>query len=472
MQQEKKRARLILVFITLLALVAGLFVWPQATEKLGLPRFPSKPFQLGLDIAGGTSLTYRADLENIPESDRGEAMEGLRDVVEQRVNLFGVREPRVEVAKTPVEWRLNVELAGVKDINEAIRLIGATPFLEFKEERTQAEAEEIIQALASPATPSLTFATVCQSQILNLLQFIATYGEDPCYRSIGLTGKYLSRAQVGFDPTSGLPEINLQFNDEGTKLLADFTSRNVGRMLGIYLDGIPRQIARINEPILQGGARITGVFTPEEARDRVRELNQGALPVPITLISQRSISAILGEEALSQSIFAGLIGFLFVALFMIFFYRLSGVLAVVALLVYAAFALAVFKLIPVTLTLAGIAGFVLSVGMAVDANILIFERTKEELRSGKGFRRSLGEGFSRAWPSIRDSNISTILTSIVLYTFATSIVKGFALTLLLGVLLSMFSAIFVTRFLLLVFLPQEGTISRWWFGVRGSAPRE
>ncbi len=258
----------------------------------------------------------------------------------------------------------------------------------------------------------------------------------------------------------------LQFNQEGAKLFGEITSRNVGKPVAIFLDGGPISVPTVENAITDGRAQITGQFTFDEAKLLARRLNEGALPVPITLISQRSVGAILGEEALQNSVRAGAIGFLLVSLFMILYYRLSGVIAVAALLVYTAFVLAIFKLIPVTLTLAGIAGFVLSVGMAVDANILIFERTKEELRKGKALVASLADGFSRAWPSIRDSNITTIITSIVLYTFATSIIKGFALTLLIGVLVSMFSAIFVTRQFLRAFVPSSERAARWWFGVK------
>lgn len=410
--QDIKRSRRILLGIAALMVLTGLFVFPN-------PYFQTKPYQLGLDIAGGTSLTYRAEIAGTDLKNRPEAMEGLKDVIERRVNLFGVKEPRVEVAKTPEEWRLIVELAGIKDINQAIQLIGETPFLEFREE---IPGEEV-----------------------GTIDFKPTV----------LTGRYLDRAELDFDPTTYQPVVNLQFDGEGGKIFADLTQRNVGKRLAIYLDGAPISIPVVREPILNGRAQISGNFTLDEAKQLVRRLNEGALPVPITLIEQRTVGAILGQEALVKSIRAGVLGFILVALFMIGYYRINGIFAVLALLVYAAVVLSLFKLIPVTLTLAGIAGFILSVGMAVDANILIFERTKEELRSGKPRIAAINEGFSRAWPSIRDSNISTIITAIVLYTFATSIVKGFALTLLVGVLVSMFSAIFVTRTFLISFLKKN-----------------
>lgn len=434
-QSGIRRARLTLAVIIVLALAAGLFVFPRFS-------FPSKPFRLGLDIAGGTALTYRADLANVEAGQRAEAMAGLKDVVERRINLFGVEEPRIEVAKTPEEWRLVVELAGIKDINEAIRRIGDTPVLEFREERTKEDTDAILAR---------------QKSGKDLLA-------DPQFKPTPLIGKYLDRAEVNFDST-GKPVVSLSFNAEGSKLFSDLTSRNVGKRIAIYLlcppdcvEGSPpdRLLTApvVREAIPSGKAQISGQFTLDEAKELARRLNEGALPVPITLIEQRTVGATLGQEALSKSIRAGILGFALVALFMIAYYRLYGFFAALALLIYSALVLAIFKIIPVTLTLPGIAGFILSIGMAVDANILIFERTKEELRQGKPRQVALAEGFGRAWPSIRDSNISTIITSIILYTFATSIVRGFALTLLIGVLVSMFSAIYVTRTFLLSFQGQ------------------
>jgi protein-export membrane protein SecD len=425
---EKQRAIAFSVLILLLAGGAAAFAYPVRP----FPWFPWKDYSLGLDIAGGTSLTYRADLSAISGRDQAEAMEGLRDVVERRVNLFGVKEPRVEAARQGGEWRLLVELAGIKDINEAIRLIGDTPFLEFRRECTEAERAAAPEGAA-------------------------------CFAPTPLTGKYLKRAQVAFHPTTGEPIVSLQFDAEGAKLFADLTRENLNKLLPIYLDGAPISLPTVREIIPSGEAQITGKFTIDEARTLARRLNEGALPVPIELVSQRTVGATLGQGALAASVRAGIIGFLAVAAFMLFFYRGAGLCAVIALGVYTAIVLAIFKLIPVTLTLAGIAGFLLSVGMAVDANILIFERTKEELRRGREMSSALREGFVRAWPSIRDSNVTTIITSIVLYTFATSIIRGFALTLLIGVLVSMFSAITVTRSFLVSAVRKS---PRWWFGVR------
>ncbi len=403
-----------------MGIAAGLFDYPGLIPKL------SVPFKLGLDLLGGTELLYKADLANTSANERASAMEGVRDVIERRVNLFGVKEPQVSINRAGEEYRLIVELAGVKDIAEAIKLIGETPFLEFQELKSGAGGEKPL--------------------------------ED--FQPTRLTGQFLKRAQLQFNSTTNEPIVGLEFNDEGTALFSEITSRNVGKPVAIFLDRVPISAPRVQEAITTGRAQISGRFTIQEARTLAERLNAGALPVPIQLLSQRSVGASLGQDSLQKSIRAGLSGFLVVSLFMMFYYRLPGLLAVVALALYTAFVLAIFKLIPVTLTLAGIAGFILSIGMAVDANILIFERLKEELRRGKALASALEEGFKRAWTSIRDSNISTLISALILYTFTTSIVKGFALTLGIGVLVSMFSAITVTRLLLKLVLSSKFETSK------------
>jgi protein-export membrane protein SecD len=432
----KTRAIIISLAILIFAGTAAVFAYPQRV----LEWFPWRPYSFGLDIAGGTSLIYIADVSDIDPALHSEAMDGLADVITRRVDIFGVLEPRIEVARSGEEWRLLVELAGIKDVREAIRMIGDTPFLEFREE---------IEANVFARTE--------------------------------LTGRYLSRAEFGFDPQTREPVVNLQFNPEGARIFGEITERNVGERVAIVLlcppdceqDPVTGELVDrtltapvVREAIPGGTAQISGGFTVNEARELARRLNQGALPVPISLASQRTVGATLGEWALAQSANAGIIGFALVAIIMILLYRGAGIIAVLALIVYVVIILALFKLIPVTLTLAGIAGFILSIGMAVDANILIFERTKEELRRGRTMAVALREGFSRAWPSIRDSNITTIISAIVLYTFAPSLIKGFALTLIIGVLVSMFSAIVVTR-LFLASAVRGSAI--WWFGVKGLA---
>ena len=434
------KLRFLAIFLLLMGLVIGYFDIANfiAPESL----WAKLPFRLGLDLQGGTHLVYRADVSAVKE-DVSEAMAGLRDIIERRVNLFGVTEPVVQVEHQGKEQRLIVELAGVKDINEAIQMIGETPYLEFRTERPEKEREEILAAQKN--NERLT--------------------EDPYFAPTQLTGRYLKKAALDFDQTTFEPVVLLEFNQEGSEIFAQLTKENIGKRLAIYLDGAAISAPVVQEEIPNGRAQITGRFTPDEAKTLVRRLNSGALPVPIKLISQQSIGASLGEKALHKGIRAGIYGILAVALFLIIRYRLAGFLAVLALGIYIVLVLALFKIIPVTLTAAGIAGFILSVGMAVDANILIFERFKEERRSGKSLETSLREGFRRAWSSIRDSNISTLITCIILYWFGTSIIRGFALTLGIGVLVSMFSAIVVTRtFLLALGIREEGRITDFLFG--------
>ncbi len=420
--------RVAIPLIIVLAIAAGLFVYPPSF----LPKAVAKPFRLGLDLLGGTHLVYQADMKDVAESDRGIYMEGLKDVIERRVNLFGVSEPVVAINRAGENWRLIVELAGVKDINQAIKLIGQTPYLEFKEQRPAEESKKLVESL--------------QGQTIDLRVM------DPYFTPTNLSGRYIKKASLGFDSQTGRPEVLLEFDNAGQQLFGEITKKNVGQPLAIYLDGEPISAPIVQQEILDGSAQITGNFSVKEARELVERLNSGALPVPINLISQQSVGAALGHDSLIKSLTAGLVGFVVVVLFMIAWYRLAGVMAVVALIIYALISLAIFKLIPVTLTLAGIAGFILSIGMAVDANVLIFERMKEELRSGKSFGIALAEGFERAWTSIRDSNVSSLITAFILYMFGASLVRGFALTLIIGILISMFSAITLTRTFLKVFV--------------------
>ena len=437
----RNRIRFTVLAILVVAIAAAFFVypavWDKAVEKINifspfqLPKFAGVPFKLGLDLAGGTRLVYLADVSGVANQDVGSAMSGVRDVIERRVNLFGVSEPVVEVEQTASDWRLNVELAGISNISQAVGEIGKTPVLEFKLERDAAEAQKI-----------------ASEQKAGNKEFLSM---DPEFYETNLSGRYVKRAALEFDNTTGQPQVAVEFNDEGAKIFEEITSKNVGKQLGIYVDGLRISSPVIREAIPGGSGVISGQFTTNFAKQLARELNLGALPVPINLISQDSVGASLGKDSLAKSVFAGLIGLLAVALFMIFYYRLPGGAAVLALLIYTALVLAIFKMVPVTLTLAGIAGFILSIGMAVDANILIFERMKEEVAGGKTLGVAIDDGFARAWPSIRDSNISTLITTLVLYYFTTGVVRGFALTLGIGVIVSMFSAIFVTRSFLKLF---------------------
>ncbi len=420
-------------------------------KKTGLhvkhwPNVLNFPFRLGLDLLGGTHLLYSADLSKVSNQDRSDAMQGIRDVVERRVNFFGVSEPVVQVSGSD---RLIVELAGIKDVKQAINLIGETPFLEFKEEAPN--AQQLIEDFNKKK--AIGQATQLDELIL----------QDKVFISAGLNGSHLKKAQLVFSNQTNLPQVSLELNDEGAKLFAAITKRNLGKKVAIFLDGSPISVPVVQSEIDNGQAVITGHFTPQEAKLLATRLNSGALPVPIRLVSQQTIGASLGAESLSKSLKAGVYGLVFVALFMILFYRLPGLVSVFALIVYVLIVLAVYKVISVTLSLAGIAGFILSLGMAVDANILIFARMKEELAAGRSVNQDLREGFSRAWLSIRDSHVTTLISAGVLYLFTTSIVKGFALTLGVGVLASLFSAIVVTRSFLILFTGPWFEVKKWLF---------
>lgn len=429
----KKKTYIIVGIIFLLAFLAGNFIQP---EFLKLPFLPERDFKLGLDLQGGVHLLYQADLSGIPPEDHRSAMEGLRDVIERRVDLFGVAEPLVQIEQD--SQRLIVELAGVLDPAEAINLIGETPFLEFKELRPEEETEKILAKQEEIQGK--------QGEEIEEIEDWQLAFEDPYFQSTSLTGRYLEKAEVGIDPVvPGQHLVLLQFGSEGTKIFEELTERNMGKPLAIYLDQERISAPVVQEVISGGKAQITGDFTREDAVWLARNLSAGALPVPISLISQQSVGPTLGKISLEQSLKAGLLGFLAIIIFMTILYRLPGILSSLALLIYVVLVLSFFKLIPVTLTLAGIGGFILSIGMAIDANILIFSRMREELRSGKNFTQSLEEGFARAWPAIRDGNLTTLIVAAILFAFGTSFIKGFATTLSIGILISMFSAIIITK---------------------------
>jgi len=448
----KKRIYLSLIFILILAFFCGNLVYPKYLKQV-FPWFWDIPFKLGLDLQGGIHLIYEADLSNISKEEHSMAMEGLRDIVERRINLFGITEPVVQIQESGNHYRLLVELAGIKDPNQAIRMIGQTPFLEFKEQKPEEETKKIIDKRKEIEGKSLEEMQKIENWQIAL--------EDPYFNSTSLTGKYLQKAELNFNQTTGDPFISLQFNEEGAKIFEDLTTRNMGKMLAIYIDGVPLSTPVVQEKISGGKAQITGKFTVEEARNLVRNLNAGALPVPIKLISQQSIGPILGKVSLEQSLKAGIIGFLAVIIFLIIFYRLPGLLASLALGIYVILILTLFKLIPITLTLAGIGGFILSIGMAVDANILIFARMREELKQNQSFAVALEEGFRRSWPSIRDGNVTTLIVAAILFTLGTSFIKGFALTLSIGILVSMFSAIFISRVFLRLFIKTRLEGIKW-----------
>ena len=671
----------VFVLLMILVIAAGLVVGGSAYNRLSdkvfaktgnsvrLPKTKEIPFRLGLDLLGGTQLTYQADVSAIPTKDRTGAVAGVRDVIERRVNVFGVAEPNIQTNYSGGNYYVLVELAGIKDVAQAIKMIGETPLLEFKEQNTdkraltdaekaqldktnreaEKKATEIlgkalsggdfvalanqfsqdplniasdgskkggdlgwitetdnkeIFALAAKIPVNQTSKDIskttqgyeiikvedsrvktdpfnnqeqieihashllicfkgsenCESGLTreqalekinklkaqattkNFTELVKNNSTEPGAREKGgdlgwfgrgamveefekavfaqakgtitgpietkfgfhliyklderklheykvrhilvktmsesditgnqsdwknteLTGKYLKNASVEFNPNDGTPEVSLSFDEQGGKLFGEITGRNVGKQVSIFLDGYPISSPTVNEAITGGKAVISGKFDITEAKLLAQRLNAGALPVPINLVNQQTIGASLGQQSVDNSFKAGLIAFALVAVFMIFFYRFPGLLSVFALAVYGVILLAIFKLWPVTMTLSGLAGFIMSIGMAVDANILIFARLREEVHLGRPLGQAIDEGFKRAWPSIRDSNISTLITCFILIQFATSVVKGFAITLSLGVLVSMFTAIFVTRtFLKLI---PEGWLEKknWLIGV-------
>lgn len=505
---SSKKARLAttLLFILIFAFVSflgsGGNYYNQFARQLAssthnivvLPQTQEIPFVLGLDLQGGTQLTYQADVKNIPEADRSSALNGVRDVIERRINGAGVSEPLVEINKTiQGDYRVIVELAGIKDVNAAIKMIGETPLLEFKE------------AGAVSSTPIKVSASGTATLAAPL---------GPVWQNTELGGKNLKQATLEFNPQDGSPEVALEFDSAGAKMFSDITGRNIGKQVAIFLDGYPISIPTVDQQISDGKAVIEGKFTIDEARLLVQRLNTGALPVPINLIGQETVGASLGQQSINNSFKAGIVGFILVALFMILYYRFPGLISVISLAIYAMAVLAMFKVMPwwmtivflgmlftlfisvfkelkifdgilsvllflvvfvflayyarqaVTITLAGVTGLILSLGMAVDANILIFERIKEELRNKKPLDLAINEGFRRAWPSIRDGNTTTILTCFVLMSFGTGMVKGFGATLFLGTSISMLSSIVITSSLLRPFVGNFLDKHPWWLGVK------
>ena len=591
---------LIIVFFLLAAIQTGdsqynLFSsWlAQKTSNLiVLPKVKENPFRLGLDLQGGSQLVYQADVSNIGDADKDDLLDGVRDVIERRINTFGVSEPVIQVNKTvDGEYRIIVELAGIKNVDDAIKEIGETPKLEFKEQDDQIteideqslslmnnynqglqdKMNEIVQKInegndfselavannsplqvsSDPSQPgaendgdlgwldeSSSFYNLVKDlsvgqvsgvvedesfiKVIKLEDKKKKEGSDSYeykvreislskmtkdylrsisenWKNTELSGRNLKRVVLQFNPNNNLPEVSLEFDEEGAKLFEDITARNVGRPVAIYLDDYPISVPNVNEKISEGKAVISGNFTIEEAKELVQRLKAGALPVPIELVNQKTVGALLGHQSIVDSLEAGIMGIILVAIFMLIFYRLFGLSSVFSLLLYGLTVLAIFKALPlavslifgllfvalvlmafdelkildfsltilfvtigvvlfvyglnsITLTLAGVAGFILSIGMAVDANVLIFERIKEEMKAGRSLKDALDEGTRRAWSSIRDGNFSTLLICLVLMSFGTGVLKGFGTTLFIGVSISMFSAIVVTRSFLLLIL--------------------
>lgn len=438
------KTRIMAVLFVVMGVLLGAHVYRSEKDQTNM-------FKLGLDLRGGSYLVYQADTSDIIDTDIPSSMESLRDVIERRINAFGIAEPNVQTESYSLgddtENRLVIELPGVTDIDEAIAMIGETPFLEFRTERALSETEAILAEFEKVQM------NMEQSDTEPLVIDESLIAQDPYYISTELTGKYLEKSSMQF-PQGGIaqggslqsnPYITLSFNREGADLFEKITSENVGKTIAIYLDGMLVSAPRVNTAIAGGQAIIEGNFTVDEAKTIVGRLNSGALPIPIELISTNTIGPTLGQDAVDAGVHAGIIGFLLVGLVLILWYRLPGLIAVIALGVYTAIMLWMFKFIPVTLTSAGIAGFIISIGIAVDANILIFERMKEEIQSGKSLHSAITIGFSRAWASIRDSNISSLISAGILFATGIAVVQGFALTFGLGIIVSMFTAITITR---------------------------
>lgn len=643
--------RIVGILMLILTLAFAMYDFPQLfwnplmkAVSLGGMVVEEKPFRLGLDLLGGTHLVYEADMSQIQDAERLSALDGVKNVIERRVNAFGVSEPVVQTITTNGTYRLAIELAGIKDVSQAIDQIGQTPVLEFKEpepeagreltdeekkeletkqEQDRAAAQKVLnRALAGEdfdklieenGKESIEKATIsnisayspfsdyfilvnsknlrkgqiynklfeteqginivkvedigetkemqlshilvcyegkarCENpipeieatiKIQNLLKeaspenfatlegaedlgwatpdkYVPSFAiaasalkvgeisnvvesefgyhiiykkdERPAstvsikrilmplteetdivpsepWKNTALSGKQLKRAVVQFDQQTGEPSVLLEFNEEGSKLFEDLTTKHIGEPIAIFLDNGLISAPTVQQAISGGQAVITGNFTVDEAKLLAQDLNAGALPVPINLLSQQTVGPALGAISLQKSVNAGIIGLILVVLFMIAFYRLPGVIATIALLFFAVVNLAAYRFFEVTITLAGIAGFVLSIGIAVDANVLIFERLKEELKSGRDFGSAIDEAFARAWTSIRDGNLTTLIAAAVLYWFSSSFIRGFALTLAIGVLLSMLSAITVSRVYLKNVLAWKWTRKNWLFCV-------
>jgi len=385
---------------------------------------------LGLDLKGGSHLVFEADTKKVKPEDLQDALSSARDIIEKRVNFFGVSEPTVQNLKSGSNYRISVDLPGIEKVDEAIALIGRTAQLSFREEKI------IDDKVASP-TPVLV--------------------------ETGLTGKHVKKASVDFNQQDGKLRVALSFNTEGTKLFGDITKRNVGKPLAIVVDNFLISAPTVQQAIIDGSAVITGNFTVDEAKKLAIAINSGALPLSIKLVEQKNIGPTLGADEVKKSVYAGVIGLIAVLLFMIIYYGRLGMIASLALIIYGLISFAIFRIIPVVLTLPGVAGFILSIGMAVDSNILIFERIKEELRKGKEFNIAVKLGFGRAIDAIKDANITTLTVAFILFNPLNweflpqfGMVRGFALTLAIGVATSLFTGVVITKRLIEIFYKKNG----------------
>lgn len=381
----------------------------------------------GLDIQGGMQVVLNADMTEVDAGNRDSALESAQEIIRRRVDMFGVSEPLVQTSVFNDQYRILVELPGMKNPDLAVQLIGKTAELDFRIQQPTEDPEATM-------SPTLYFQN---------------------FKETGLKGEHLELAAMQYNTQTGEPIVSIKFNNEGREIFADITKNNRGKSLGIFIDNMPITAPRINDPILDGAASISGGFTEEAAEQLAIQLNAGALPVPIQVVEQRVVGATLGNQAILKSLNAGLIGLLFVAIFMLLNYGKQGLVANLALIIYAAISIAIYKIIGVTLTLPGIAGLLLSIGMAVDSNILIFERIREERRSGLETEKAMEKGFGKAWDNIKDANIVTIIASLILinplnfgFLNSSGLVRGFGITLLIGVLVSMFTGVVVTRTLM------------------------
>jgi len=411
-----------LAFIILL-IIGGLLIVLPYGNKLIHKNFP---LSLGLDLQGGAHLVYQMDLSKVAKDDQQNAIDSTLAVIRNRVDKFGVAEPTIQSEQLAGEQAVLVELPGIKDLAQAKQLIGATAQLEFWEQ-----------------APEGTTQTEVEKAIL------------PGFVPTGLTGKQLTKAQATIDQQTQAWEVAITFNSEGSKLFANITQKNLGKPVAIILDNQIVSAPTVQTVISGGNAVITGQFSAAEAKNLAIQLNAGALPVPIKLIEERTVEATLGTEAIHESLIAGVVGLFVVMVFMLINYGVLGIWAILALIIYTILNVAVYKLLGITLTLGGIAGLILSIGIAVDANILIFSRTREELARGSNWLTAINDGFKHAWLSIRDSNFSSLLTAIILFAVGVGSIKGFAVTLIIGILISLFSAIFVTRTFILLFMPHK-----------------
>jgi len=410
------------------------FYRPELKFKIGQKQFQKNiDLKYGLDLAGGSSLTFNIDTSKIKSEDIPQAIESLKGNIERRINLFGVSETNVQIIKQQDQYRLKIDLPGIENVTDAIALIGTTAQLSFRGE--------------TPVAPEATASATAYDY----------FGIDT-----KINGSNLIRSSVQINPNNSEPEVALEFDPEGTKLFAQATKDFLNKRMAIFLDDQIITAPTINVVITDGKAVISGSFDAQSAKELSAQLNAGALPLPISIIQQSQVGATLGQDSLDKGLFAGIIGLILVCLFMIANYGKLGLIADIGLIIYGLITLTLYRLIPITLTFPGIVGFILSIGMAVDSNILIFERLREEVRRGKDWNIAMETGFGRAWDSIKDANACTIITGLILFNpfnwsflNTSGMVRGFAVTLILGIIISIFTGVFVTRNLLRVLAKEK-----------------